>query len=87
MTRSFKDYFQYGSALMLILSGIVLTFICFFVNGDVTGGVLCYMAQALTFAGGVFGISLYFHNKFIELKNEINKYINKHYNTQHENSQ
>lgn len=87
MTKSIKDYFQYVSALMLIVSGIVLTFICFFANGDVSNGVRCYMAQALTFAGGVFGVSLYFHTKLVELKSEIKEYINKHNATYHENCQ
>lgn len=76
MTKTTKEYFQYISALAMMLSGIVLTFICFFTNGDVTNGVLWYMAQALTFAGGVFGVSLYFRTKFSEFKSEITEYIN-----------
>lgn len=76
MTKTVKEYFQYVTASTMILSGIVLTFICFFTNGDVTSGVLWYVAQALTFAGGVFGVGLYFHTKFGELKNEITEYIN-----------
>lgn len=77
MTRSIKDYFQYVSASTMILSGIVLTFICFFTKGDVTKGVLWYMAQALTFAGSVFGISIYFHTKLGEIKSEVKEYIKK----------
>lgn len=76
MTKTMKEYFQYVSASAMILSGIVLTFICFFTNGDVTNGVLWYMAQALTFAGGVFGISIYFRTKLGEFKSEITEYIN-----------
>ncbi|WP_288318449.1 hypothetical protein [Xylanibacter caecicola] len=87
MTRTIKDYFQYVSASMLIVSGVVLTFICFFVNGDVSNGVLCYMAQALTFAGGVFGVSLYFHTKLVEFKSEIKEYIDKYNTAYHENCQ
>ena len=47
----------------MIVSGIVLSFISFFVNGDITEGVLWYMAQALTYAGGIFGVSIYFKTK------------------------
>ena len=30
-----KEWIQYGSAALMILSGIVLSFISFFINGDV----------------------------------------------------
>lgn len=76
MTKTTKDYFQYVSASAMIVSGIVLTFICFFANGDVTNGVLWYMAQVLTFAGSVFGVSVYFRTKLGEFKSEIKEYIN-----------
>lgn len=76
MKKTIKDFIQYVCASTMMLSGIVLTFICFFRNGDVTDGVLWYMAQALTFTGGVFGVSLYFHTKLGEFKSEITEYIN-----------
>ena len=47
----------------MIVSGVVLTFISFFLKGDVTDGVLWYMAQALTYAGAIFGVSIYFKTK------------------------
>lgn len=86
MTKTTKEYFQYMSASAMILSGIVLTFICFFTNGDVTNGVLWYMAQALTFAGGVFGVGLYFHTKLGEFKSEITEYINTKFKSSYENN-
>lgn len=76
MKKNVKDYIQYVVASTMVLSGIVLTFICFFVTGDVTNGVLWYMAQALTFAGGVFGLSIYFSTKLGEFKSEVTEYIN-----------
>lgn len=60
---STKDWIQYGSAIAMILSGIILTFISYFQNGDVAEGVLWYMAQALTYAGAIFGVSIYFKTK------------------------
>ena len=72
-----KEWIQYGSAALMILSGIVLSFISFFINGDVTDGVLWYTAQALTFAGAVFGVSVYFHQKLDEGKREIKDYFDK----------
>ena len=55
---------QYGSALAMIISGIVLSFLSFFYNhGDISEGVLWYVAQALTYAGSIFGVSVYIKTK------------------------
>lgn len=61
----------------MIVSGVVLTFISFFVNGDVTDGVLWYMAQALTYAGGIFGVSIYFKTKLGSSVSEIKDIIDR----------
>ncbi|MBQ4632269.1 MAG: hypothetical protein IJB46_02845 [Prevotella sp.] len=76
MKTSTKELIQYSTASMMVLSGIILTFVCFFMKGDVTNGVLWYMAQALSFTGGVFGISIYFRTKLGESENRIREYIN-----------
>jgi len=39
--------------------------------------VLWYVAQALTFAGGIFGVSVYFRTKLGETKTEIIDYVQK----------
>ena len=52
----------------MIISGIVLAFLSFFSNGDIVDGVLWYIAQALIYAGGVFGVSLYFKTKLGEFE-------------------
>ena len=75
-----KDWIQYGTAVAMIVSGIVLAFLSFYHNdGDIAEGVLWYMAQALTYAGGVFGVSIYFKTKFGEFESktrqELKDYI------------
>lgn len=57
----------------MIGSGIVLAFLSFWTTEEhtITEGVLWYIAQALTFAGGIFGISLYVKTKVGEVKSEI----------------
>ena len=88
MTRSTKDYYQYISAVAMILSGIILSFISFFFFFFLTNGVLWYTAQALTFAGGIFGISLYFRTNLGEFKSDIKEFINtklKQYEKEHRN--
>ena len=73
MRANTKDWIQYSTAIAMVASGIVLAFLSFFLTDDhnITDGVLWYVAQALTFAGGVFGISLYVKTKVGEVKSEI----------------
>jgi len=80
MTTNSKEWIQYSTASLMIVSGVVLTFISFFVNGDVTEGVLWYMAQALTYAGGIFGVSIYFRTKLGSSITEIKDIIDKKFN-------
>ena len=69
-----KDWIQYGSAIAMITSGIILAFLSFFKNdGDIGQGVLWYVAQALTYAGSVFGVSVYFRTKLGDLRSNLNK--------------
>ena len=80
MTTNSKEWIQYSTASLMIVSGVVLTFISFFVNRDVTEGVLWYMAQALTYAGGIFGVSIYFRTKLGSSITEIKDIIDKKFN-------
>lgn len=73
MRANTKDWIQYASAIAMVSSGIALAFLSFFFTPDhnITDGVLWYVAQALTFAGAVFGISVYIKSKVGEVKSEI----------------
>ena len=75
MQTNSKEWLQYGTAVLMVISGIALTFICFFTKDEVTEGVLWYVAQALTFAGAVFGVNIYFHSKIGESESRIKKYL------------
>lgn len=71
-----KDWIQYGSAIAMILSGIVLAFLSFFWNeGTISEGVLWYVAQALTYAGGIFGVSIYFKTKLGDFESRTRQEI------------
>ena len=62
----------------MIVSGVTLAFLSFFMNGyDIADGVLWYIAQALTYAGAIFGVSVYFRTKLGEAKNELSEYFEK----------
>lgn len=71
MKDSYKDIVQYATAVVLVLSGIVLAFFSFFLYADVQDGVLWYIAQALCFAGAVFGLQIYIRSKVGEAATDI----------------
>lgn len=77
MSTNTKEWIQYSTASAMIVSGIVLSFISFFINGDITDGVLWYMAQALTYAGGIFGVSIYFKTKLGQSVTQIEDLIDR----------
>lgn len=60
-TLGIKDKFQYVIATLLVISGVVIAFLSFFLNAfNIATGVLIYIAQAFITAGGIFGVSIYF---------------------------
>lgn len=76
MTNNIKEWVQYCTAVAMILSGIVLAFLSFFLNGyDIADGVLWYIAQALTYAGGIFGVSIYFKTKLGQAEAQLRELI------------
>ena len=61
MSESIKEWIRYSSAIVMIASGVILAFLSFFLNNyDIADGILWYIGQALTYAGAVFGLSVYF---------------------------
>lgn len=52
---------QMITALVVLTTGIVLSYISFFLppQGEITNSVLQYFAQTLMFAGSVFGLKIY----------------------------
>lgn len=76
MTTNAKEVIQYGSAIAMIASGILLAFLSFFLNDyDIADGVLWYIAQALIYAGGIFGVSIYFKTKLGEFESHARQEI------------
>ena len=59
-----KDKIQYFTAVLMLISGVVLAFFSFFMKDDVTEGVLWYVAQCVVYAGSIFGVSIYIKSKF-----------------------
>ena len=84
MTSNSKEIIQYGSAIAMVVSGIILAFLSFFLNGyDIAEGVLWYIAQALTYAGAIFGVSIYFKTKLGEFESKTRKDLQEYIDNTH----
>lgn len=68
MKQSTKDWIQYSTAIAMVVSAIVIAFLAFIITSTIESGVLIYIAQALCYAGGIFGVSIYFKNKMGEFE-------------------
>lgn len=69
--KNWKDIVQYTTAVASLTSGIVLTFIQYFNLGDISHGVLGYVAQTLIYAASVFGVTMYWNGKYSELRQMV----------------
>ena len=61
--KAWKELTQYSTAVAALTSGIVLAFLQYFDSGDLTSGVLGYVAQVLVYAGSIFGVNIYWNGK------------------------
>lgn len=73
----FRDKVAYTMAIVLIASGIVMAFLCFFLTGtyNVTDGVLFYCSETFVTGGALLGIATYVKGKFGEMSNYIHNKI------------
>lgn len=72
MEKLHKDIVQYGSAIFMLVSGVIMAFFCFFLNNyELSDSVLWYVAQCLIYAGSALGIKGYIDSKFESEKHDI----------------
>lgn len=71
MKQNTKDWIQYSTAIAMIASAIVIAFVAFILTANIASGVLIYVAQALCYAGGIFGVSVYFRSKLGEFESKV----------------
>lgn len=73
MQGNTKEWIQYGSAIVVLTSGIVLAYVSYFTSQmrDVTDNVLWYFAQTLMYAGSIFGVGIAIDAKFENIKNKF----------------
>ena len=73
-----KDRISYIVAFALIISGILIAFLSFFLNAyNIATGVLIYIAQCFVIGGGLIGANVYFRTKWIEFNTQADTYIKK----------
>ena len=66
--KNWKEITQYTTAVASLTSGIVLAYFQYFNSGDVTNGILGYVAQTLVYAASIFGVTMYWNGKYNELR-------------------
>lgn len=72
MTPNVRESLQYGTAIGMVVSGIVLAFLSFFLNGyNISDGVLWYISQALVYSGAIFGVNIYFKTKLGNFESNV----------------
>lgn len=75
---SVKDRISYIVAFALIISGILMAFLSFFLNAyNIATGVLLYIAQCFVIGGGLVGANVYFRTKWIEFNTNATEEIKK----------
>lgn len=79
MQKNTKEWIQYGSAIVVLASGIVLAYVSYFTSQvrDVTDNVLWYFAQTLMYAGSIFGVAIAIDAKFENIRS---KFLNRKQN-------
>jgi hypothetical protein len=75
-----KDKISYAVAIIMIMSGILIAFLSFFLNAyNIATGILIYIAQCFVVGGSLLGAQAYFRSKWVEfntnVKDEIDKKI------------
>ncbi len=73
MTKETRTDIQIYSAIAMLIAGVALATAGFIVapTGVISDSVLLFFAQCLIYAGSIFGVSVYIHTKFAELKSVI----------------
>lgn len=78
MKSKIKENIQYTTAIIFLITGIVICFLSFFLNQyEVKGGALTYLGESVAFCAGVFSINLYVKHKVDEAELRINQRLDR----------
>lgn len=76
ITGTWREKVQYTTACLAFLSGQVLTWIQYLQQGEISSGVLGFVAQTLVYSASIYGVSIYIQGKFGEIKTYLKEYMN-----------
>lgn len=73
MTQGIKENLTYGSAIGMLMFGVILTTAGFIIDpqGQIHDSVLYVLGQCLLFAGSVMGVSAYTAGRMRHIEHEI----------------
>ena len=74
MSNNTKDWIQYLTAVAMVAVGIGLSIASFAVLHQVHSSVLAFVGEAVSFAGAVFGISVYARSKSEQLERRLSDF-------------
>jgi hypothetical protein len=59
----------------MVISAVIIAFVAFLLTSTIASGVLIYIAQALCYVAGIFGVSVYFRTKLGEFESSTEEKI------------
>lgn len=71
VTNTWREKVQYTTAALAFLSGQALTWLQYMQQGEISNGVLGFVAQTLVYSASIYGVSIYIQGKFGEIKSYI----------------
>ena len=77
MNSNRKENVQYITAILFLISGIVMAFFSYFDLHDVAAGVLTYVGEAVALTAGVFSINIYVRSKISEAETRLSHKIDR----------
>lgn len=72
-----KEKIAYALSVALVVSGILMAFICLFTKDDITDGALFYIGEAFVTAGSLLGVGMYMKTKIGEIDQYIHQRLDK----------
>lgn len=75
MTNGIKENLTYGSAIGMLMFGVILTTAGFIIDpqGQIHDSVLYVLGQCLLFAGSVMGVSAYTAGRMRHIEHDIDR--------------
>ena len=75
VTGTWREKIQYSTACLAFLSGQVLTWVQYLQQGEISTGVLGFVAQMLVYSDSIYVVAIYLQGKFGEIKTQLKEYV------------